>query len=163
MVTIQIEQLSFESFGEFGSFTDMMDPTGYHLSGPCHKFFRDKILYSNNNATPVAFSALQVKKPENLIITSMEYHSYAAEVLMPLDGDVLLCLVPANGGSLSGEEAKAFLVPQGTMVALYTGVWHALPISQKEPHTNMMVVLPERTYHNDLHLADLDQPVVLQV
>lgn len=161
MFHIPLERLSPETFREFGCFADMSAPNGYSLDGPAHKFFRDTLVYTNNTALPTSFSTLQVKKPDRFAVAGMEYHNYAAEAIMPLDNDVILCLAPANGGTLSKDEIRAFLVPKGTMVLLRTAVWHALPMSKEEPWANLLIVLPERVYHNDLVLGDLDEEVVL--
>lgn len=163
MTIKKVETLSLESFQDFGEFTNMTNPTGYYLEGPCHQFYRDQILYPNNNVAPVAFSILQVKHLDELVVGSMEYHNYTAEAMLPLDGDVVVCLVPAHSNPLRADEARAFLIPKGTMIKIRTGVWHALPISVEESHTNMLVVLPERAYHNDLHLEALDSKIKLEL
>ena len=72
-----------------------------------------------------------------------------------IDGD-------AHGGNwhrqvslLSADKVEAFRVPQGYAVMCRPGVWHhaAFPVGDKP--VNVLIVLPERTYVNDVFVAKL--------
>ena len=98
-------------------------------------------------AKEVEESICRVAQRPNVVDTS-EYHSAAWEGNLPLDGDVVLHLAPANRGKIDADAFEAFLVPKGTLVILKPGVWHFAPYAV-EGEVSTLVVLPERTYAND--------------
>ena len=70
-----------------------------------------------------------------------------------MDDDVILHVAPASKEPVP-QLTEAFLVPKGTAVRLNPGVWHlaALPVNLDVAH--VLIVLPERTYHNDCIVVD---------
>ena len=105
-----------------------------------------EILVSGN--LPIAFSPLVSRKPEKMIITTVEYHNTTCEGVMPLDDDAILHVAPASKDPVP-ELTEAFYVPKGTFVKLNVGVWHlaAMPINLETAH--VMITLPERIYKSD--------------
>jgi ureidoglycolate lyase len=150
MKKLQIKQLTYENFHDFGSFASITDPSGYCLCGEYHKFYRDMVVSPVTTMSPTAFSALQVRKNPGFIVKGMEFHDLTNEVQMPIDDDVMLCVAPANGGNISEDEAEAFLVPKGTIIKLNTGVWHDVMYPIHNDIVNVLIVLPERVYKNDI-------------
>lgn len=144
MRQIKAKQITAENFKEFGSFTDLLNPTGYSLGD----FYQDRLKMHNSGSMQTAFSPLLVHKPEKMIVTTAEYHNYTQEGVLCLDDDVIVHVAPAGKDPVS-ELTEAFLVPKGTMVLLNTGVWHlsAIPVNKETAH--VLIVLPERTYFND--------------
>lgn len=144
MRQIKAKQITAENFKEFGSFTDLLNPTGYSLGD----FFQDRLKMHNSGSMQTAFSPLLVHKPEKMIVTTAEYHNYTQEGVLCLDDDVIVHVAPAGKDPVP-ELTEAFLVPKGTMVLLNTGVWHlsAIPVNKETAH--VLIVLPERTYLND--------------
>ena len=45
MITIKAEPLTVEGFSPYGSFSNVLDPSGYHIGGPYHDFYRDQAKY----------------------------------------------------------------------------------------------------------------------
>lgn len=144
MRQIKAKQITAENFKEFGSFTDLLNPTGYSLGD----FYQDRLKMHNSGSMQTAFSPLLVHKPEKMIVTTAEYHNYTQEGVLCLDDDVIVHVAPAGKDPVP-ELTEAFLVPKGTMVLLNTGVWHlsAIPVNKETAH--VLIVLPERTYLND--------------
>jgi len=83
-----------------------------------------------------------------------EYHDTCCEVVMPLDGDVLMHVAPAvPEREFPFDLAEVFFVPKGTLCCLRPGVWHHAPYAfgglVGQPVVNCLIALPERTYMND--------------
>ncbi|MBE3064911.1 MAG: ureidoglycolate lyase [Spirochaetes bacterium] len=79
-----------------------------------------------------------------------EYHDTCCEVVLPLDGDVLMHVAPAvPEKEFPFDSAEVFLVPRGTICCLRPGVWHHAPYAVGATVVNCLVALPERTYMND--------------
>ena len=150
MRTIQAKPLTHEAFAEFGSFYDLTDPKGHNLG----TFYHDHVLYPVSGNAPIGFSALVANKCE-LKVTKAEYHNTTAEILLPLDGDIILHVAPPSTVPVP-ELTEAFYVPKGTIVRMNTGVWHLAPLPVKEDVVHLMVALPERIYFNDCIVVDYD-------
>ena len=148
MRTIQAKPLSVEAFAPYGTYSDLLHPTGMDFNG----FYRDQVLMPLSGRMPVAFSPLTVRRAERKIVTSAEYHNYTPEGVLPLDDDMVLHVAPASNEPVP-QLTEAFLVPKGTMVCLRAGTWHlaAMPVNVEEGH--VLIVLPERTYFNDGHVV----------
>lgn len=144
MKQITAKPITAENFKEFGSFTDLLNPEGSSLGD----FYQDRLKMHSSGAMQMAFSPLLVHKPEKMMVTTAEYHNYTQEGILCLDDDVIVHVAPAGKDPVP-ELTEAFLVPKGTMVLLNTGVWHlsAIPVNLELAH--VLIVLPERTYHND--------------
>jgi ureidoglycolate lyase len=143
------KRLTPEAFRKFGTYACMITPSGPHLGGEPIQFFGDMI-QSTLGPVPVAsFSVCRVEK-RPFVINVSEFHDTCCEIVLPLDGDVLMHVAPA-GPSLEFPEglAEVFLVPRGTLACLRPGVWHHAPYALASDAVNCLIVLPERTYKND--------------
>jgi ureidoglycolate lyase len=49
------------------------------------------------------------------------------------------------------DQVEVFRVPKGTLITLRPGVWHCAPFAENADIVNILVVLPERTYANDIY------------
>ena len=62
-----------------------------------------------------------------------EYHDTCCEVVLPLDGDVLMHVAPAvPEKEFPFDQAEVFLVPRGTLCCLRPGVWHHAPYALRD-------------------------------
>jgi len=150
MKKIKVEQLSLEAFDEFGSFKNMINPDTERFGEvPC-EFFSDMIQLDLGGKGIASFSICRVEPRENVIETS-EYHSCCGEGMLPLDSDCIIHVAPATppGAYVPVEKIRAFLVPKGTMVTIKPGIWHYAPYAVEDKESNVVIVLPERTYAND--------------
>lgn len=161
MKQIKAEKLTVEAFAPFGSFCSFSEPAGYSLNGALHRFFPDRIL--SNVVGNMGMSPILVKKPEKYVVTQQEYHTTTAEVIFPINDDMLLHVAPRSAGTVANEYAKAFVVPKNTMVKLYAGVWHLCPLPVNEKELQAIIILPECTYANDCTVVDLPEEQQFEV
>ncbi len=158
MREIEAVQLSKDAFDAFGSYYNLVSPTGHNLGD----FYHDHVLYSVSGNEPIGFSALLTHRKEEMIITAAEYHNTTAEILLPLDGDIIIHVAPPSNKPVP-EQTKAFVVPQGTVVRLNTGVWHLAPFAVGQEVVHVMVALPERIYRNDCVVVDYKEEEFIQI
>lgn len=152
---IKAKRLTKENFAVYGQYSDMLDKNNAGFGSDAFVFYRDSIRYGT--AAPVlGLSTLSVKRDNKYQIMALEHHNHAAEVMMPMDDDMILCIVKAGSEEKpAAEEIEAFIVPKNTMVHLNPGVWHYMPLPVKNEEVNILIVLPERAYHNDLSSVDM--------
>ena len=146
MRKLTVKKLDREAFRPYGDFVSLLRPAEFYGDAPS-VFTPDMLQLPLAQHDLASFSICRVAQRPNVVDTS-EYHSAAWEGNLPLDGDVVLHLAPANRGKIDADAFEAFLVPKGTLVILKPGVWHFAPYAV-EGEVSTLVVLPERTYAND--------------
>jgi len=156
MKTVKIEELSVEKFLPFGSYAQHVNPKAEKIGAPPVEFFRDMVQLDLGGAAIVSFSTCRVEKREPIIDVT-EYHTATGEGILPLDNDILIHVGPATppGSPLPLDKIRVFRVPKGTMVILHPGVWHHAPFTINDAPTNVLIVLPVRTYANDCKVFPL--------
>ena len=155
MRKIKVEALTKEAFAPFGAYYNMENPDGYPLSGELHRFFPDRVTtYSSGK---LSFSPILVKKPEEMKITAAEYHTTTAELILPLNDDMIIHVAEPSAGVPIPQHTKAFLVPKNTLVKMNACVWHLAPLPANCDELCAMIVLPECTYINDCIVVDLKE------
>ncbi len=157
MITKQIEELTLESFIDFGKFARVVNPSTPKLGQKPVEFFRDILQLDLGHSTRASFSVLRAeRRPE--IIDAMEYHNTAAEMNLPLDNDILLYVAPASApDGFRSEDVRVFRVPLGTMVVINVGVWHQAIFVDHAEYVNVLVALPERLYANDCFVYNMKE------
>jgi len=157
MKTLKVESLSLESFQGFGVYCDMLNPASEKLGEPPIEFFRDMLSQTLGDCGIVSYSNCRIE-PRDLVIDVSECHSRTAEMLMPLDADVLMHVAPAGSpdAGFPTDKARVFHVPKGTMVVIKPGTWHHGPFCIGKASANVLVALPERTYANDCQTVHLE-------
>ncbi|MDD6449563.1 MAG: ureidoglycolate lyase [Lachnospiraceae bacterium] len=153
MRTIKAEPLTRESFAQFGEYYEMGNPEGYSLNGEIHRFFPDRVTESYEHR--LAFSPILVKKKEPMLITQLEYHTTTPEMIMPLNGDMIIHVAPVSAGTPVTDLTKAFYVKKWTLVKIRSAIWHLAPLPADEDELCAMIILPECTYANDCTVVDL--------
>ncbi len=153
MKTIKLEKISEKAFAPYGEFYTITKPSGHSLDGAIHSFYPDRVVGYFDK--PVGFSPLVVKKPNELKITAVEYHTTTNEVIIPLDDDMILHVAEPSGGVPITDKTKAFLVPKNTVVKLKACIWHLAPLPYKKDKLTALIVLPECTYINDCKVVEL--------
>lgn len=159
MRTIQAKPITVENFKAFGDFTDLFNPEGYSLGD----FYQDRVLMHASGNMQIAFSPLLIRKPEKMIIEKAEFHNTTLEGILCLDDDVIIHVAPASQEEPIPEMTEAFIVPKGTFVCLKTGTWHlsAIPLHQELAH--VLIVLPERIYHNDCMVVNYPEDQHIEI
>ena len=153
MRTIKAEPITNEAFAPFGQFYNMLDPKGHPLCGELHSYYPDRLTAAAFKN--VGYSPIAVKKPAEYVITAQEYHNTTWEMILPLNDDMLLHVAPASAGVSVNEQAKAFIVPKGTLVKINAAIWHLCPLPIHEELLSAMIVLPECTYASDCTVVEL--------
>ena len=103
MKSLKVEELTNETFREYGSFSDMLHPTGTFLGGIPARFFRDRVVANYDPTSLVAFGVNEISPREKNLIEKTEHHFNTCEVLMPMDGDLYLAVGPARKAPDYGE------------------------------------------------------------
>ncbi len=155
MKKIKVEQLSKQAFAPFGAYYDMANPDGYALSGELHNFYPDRLTAYHDGQ--VGFSPITVKKPKQMKITQIEYHTTTCEIILPLSDDMILHVAPPSAGKPLPELTKAFIVPKNTLIKMNACVWHLAPLPANADSLTAMIILPECTYMNDCIVVDLKE------
>jgi len=155
MKTIKVEKLSVEAFAPYGEYYTMDKPDGHPLCGAIHRFYPDRVTaYQGGN---VGFTAITVKKPETMLITQIEYHTTTAELIMPLNDDMILHVAQPSAATPITEKTRAFLVPKHTLIKMKACVWHLAPLPANADELSALIILPECTYMNDCKVVDLTE------
>lgn len=154
MNTLPVQDLSLEKFNRYGQFADMLNVEGDFIGEKPIIFFRD-MLRQDLKDTAVCYSILQVESREKVVNVS-EYHDHTAEMIMPMDCDIIVHVAPANcGAPVPADKIELFRVPKGTMIILRPGVWHHAPFPINAEKANILIGLPERLYATDCKVAEI--------
>lgn len=155
MKKIKVENLTKEAFAPYGVYYDMSAPQGHALHGEIHSFFPDRLTAYHQGQ--VAFSPILVKKPTEMKITQVEYHTTTSEIIMPLNDDMIIHVAEPSAGVPITDKTKAFLVPKNTLIKMNACVWHLAPLPANADELTAMIILPECTYMNDCTVVDLKE------
>ncbi|HHT10352.1 MAG TPA: ureidoglycolate lyase [Atribacter sp.] len=154
MSTVQIQPLTYETFQKYGDFVqiDKVSPEKYQRIGqPPIEFYPDLVL-QNLGSSILGVSLCRVF-PRDLKIEVTEHHNDTEEGMLPLDGDVLIH-VGASAEKSEDMKVEIFEVPKLTLVRLKIGVWHHAAYAKGDQPVNVLILLAERTYHNDCEVEN---------
>lgn len=146
MLKLKVKKLDREAFRPYGDYVELLRPDSFYGDAPT-MFTPDMLQLPLAQHDLASFSICRVAPRANVVEIS-EYHSAAWEGNIPLDGDIVVHVAPANRSQIEADKFEAFLIPKGTMVTFKPGVWHFAPYAVNGP-VSTLVVLPERTYAND--------------
>ncbi len=153
----KVKELSLDSFKNYGTFSNMINPKALKIGAEPIEFFRDMTQLDLGGKGIASFSVCRVLKRPAVVDVS-EYHSSCGEGILPLDADCLIHVAPATpNGMVPASDIEIFRVPKGTFVALKPGVWHHAPFVSNSKCVNVLIVLPERTYANDCIVVPLEK------
>lgn len=161
MKKIKVQPLTPEAFNRFGSYVNMLEPSGDYIGEKPVLFYRDPVTMPIFGSA--AFSILEVYKQDKMIINAAEYHNYTGEIIMPLDDDAIIHVAPATGKIPIPGKTVAFYVPKGTLLRLNTGVWHLSPFPVHVEVLHCLIVLPERVYANDCYVVQYEQKDCMEI
>ena len=156
MSKLLIRELTLANFAKYGFFTNVLNVTGVSFESRYYSFFRDVSLMKVGTDM-TAFSVCIIKK-RPFVIDILEQHSKTHEAFISLDGDALLQVAPASQNGIPPmEDIEVFFVPKGILITLKCGVWHHAPFAYGCASSNILVVLPERTYANDCTTYEIEE------
>jgi ureidoglycolate lyase len=155
MKEIEVKELSRDKFHVYGDYQDLLHAAeDYKRSGATNIFVPDCITLTLGNNLPVAVSVARVSKTETIIET-VEYHKFTCEGIMPIDGDCIIFVSPASF-RIDTADIEAYRVPKGTFVQLQPGVLHGRQFTLDTLSVNVLILLPQRTYANDIVFEHLE-------
>jgi len=96
-------------------------------------------------------------------ITKIEYHIFADEGILPLDGDIVILVgCPTGPDDPSVSDLHAVLVPAGVFVSLLAKARHSPPMSLDDKAVHVMIILPEDTPEMDYEVTKLAEGVCIR-
>jgi len=152
-----------ERFSIYGAYSDMLNPKGIKFGDETFEFYRDMIKLTLGNSNTASFSLCRIfQRP--LVINASEYHNYTGEMIIPLDGDILMHVGPATAnGVVPVEDIEIFRIPKGVVVCVNPGVWHYAAFVYGCDSVNILVALPERTYMNDCFVVEIPKEKQIEI
>lgn len=161
MAKLEVQLLSSEGFRPYGTIASLTPPAEKPLvdNGPI-KFWPDcggVLSAGMTGGNQLSIGVCQVGWRE-LVIDTVEYHDFASEGILPIDGAIYLHVAAPTADDCSPDEEnfEVFLVPMGTMVILKPGVWHHAPFATYPGAVvNTMIILPQRTYKIDCDFCNV--------
>lgn len=159
-----IKELNREDFNKYGSYAKMLDPEGaIKFGAEPIEFYRDMIQLNMGNSNTASFSLCRLLK-RDYVIEASEFHNYCGEMIIPIDGDILMHVGPAiDTDKIPVEEIEVYRIPKGTIVCINPGVWHQAAFAYECDSVNILVTLPERTYMNDCNLIKLEPEQYIKI
>lgn len=155
MITKGIKELNVIEFSKYGNYTSVLNPDAVKFGSEPIEFYRDMIQLGLGQSTTVSFSLCRLLKRE-FIVEASEYHNYCGEMIIPVDGDILMHVGAASDSDkVPVEDIEIYRIPKGTVVCIRPGVWHQAAFAYNCDSVNILVALPERTYATDCHLIKL--------
>lgn len=149
MKELKVQELSREKFRIYGNYQDVLHVAEeFGRTEGTNIFIPDLLTLTLGNNLPVSISVARVSECES-VIEGVEYHKFTCEGILPLDGDCNIFVGPA-GFRLNMDSIEAYHVPKGTFVQLNPGVLHGRQFVFNIPCVNVLILLPQRTYANDL-------------
>lgn len=155
MKKIPVQELSREAFRPYGDYVQLIRPASEFDPNRPVSFTPDMLTLDLQRFSVASFSICRVS-PRERVVGMSEYHSYTAEGICPLDGDILIH-VGKPGPKPLADTMAVFKVPYGTMVTLKPGVYHMGPFTEGDNPVNVIIVLPVRTYANDCVFVKHDE------
>lgn len=166
---IKVKELNQDTFAAYGS---VLDWKGTKLSSTSENHdYWDGVAQMHPDGTQVC-SFLRTKKSTKAQIDEMECHYKTEELLVALQGDIVITVAEPNPAKTAPDEStlSCFTLKQGSGVVLKAGLWHALPCTDVPGGSMMLVVFKKDTSYSeeenvttDIHFAGLGQPFYLEL
>ncbi len=165
----KVKVLNRKDFEMYGS---VLDWKGAKLSSisEYHDYWDGVCEFQSEGKMVCSF--LRIKKNISETIDEMECHFNTDEILVVLEGDIVINVALAGVTSESPDEStiKSFYVKQGSGVILKPGIWHALPCNVSFKSSMTFIVFKKNTSYcedknidTDIHFAKLENPFKLEL
>ncbi|RPJ39026.1 MAG: hypothetical protein EHM21_16125 [Chloroflexi bacterium] len=158
---LPILDLTPTSFAPYGSIIEQPARPN-DAGGPGWQWWGELVKMEGGDR-PYAIGFLDLK-PDSPRFDWAERHLHTDELIVPLTGDCLLYVAPAEYLSEPGrlpelDHFQVFRVRQGQAVLMKKGVWHGAPLAGDGP-AKVLVILQYNSGKQDLHLVRFeDTPV----
>ena len=159
----QTVSITNEKFLPYGSIADITNPWGYYSMGEAPSVFHsDIVIVPNVDPAPAAFGSLRVDKHPH-IMEYVKYNTYACEIMMPLDDDMIMYAGPASNDAIELDKLEAFFVPKGTLVVFRAYTWYGAPYPVHNEQGAVLICLPKRTYLNNTKKCFLEKDDFVEI
>ena len=154
---LKARELTVEAFAPYGSFV---------LASECLKDTGEPIAYvpeQLNVALCGSDAAIGVCRvaPQQKVMGSMESHAHTEEGWILINGAGVAAF-GRPGADADAAQYEAFLIPQGTILSLKTGVWHFGPFPVNGEALYAYAILPPGTPENDLIMSELKESIEIE-
>ena len=165
----KVEELNSNDFIKFGSVLDWKDAKLSSTSAN-HDYWDCVSEFDPKGALVCSF--LRIKKSIDMPIDEMECHYNTEEILVVLEGDIVINVAMANQKQNAPDEStiSSFYVKQGTGIMLKPGIWHALPCTVSSKSSMTFIVFKKNTSYcedinaeTDIYFAKLKFPFILEL
>ncbi|MHB1459569.1 MAG: ureidoglycolate lyase, partial [Armatimonadota bacterium] len=154
-----VNELTQEAFSEFGKVLGIPDcePT---IGDDVHQAWigiSDTMGIGQSSGKQITALRIHTNPP---CFEKMEKHESSAEAFIPLDGQSVLVVAPADASTESGGPdmscTKAFLMDGSKGVLMKRGTWHALPWKLTDKATFLVLVDDSIISSNDLNITPVE-------
>ncbi len=155
MERVTVTRVSPASIAQYGSVVTV--PTGSTTSeGPGYKFWSDIAHYRIDGETEVGICT--VFSGAKQTISGAERHTRTPEILLPIDGPLILPLVREAHGKYVVDP---FLVEVGEAVIIDRGVWHGPCFPVNQPTESYFVIFRRGTPVEDVEKCEIPLTEIL--
>lgn len=98
-------------------------------------------------------------------LEKLERHLATPEVLVALDGEVVVCAAPpgTDPSRCSADEVHGFVLRQGQGLWMAKGTWHWIPFPTGRQPVRMLLLFREATGDRDLEVVPLSAPLAVAI
>jgi ureidoglycolate hydrolase len=154
---MKIQTLEKKTFAEFGEILSMDDVPSVDTANEFD--FHDTaqgIKLASRCCTGVLSCRHRPRK-----VVKMERHHESSEVIVALDGDIVMMMAPSDDELENNTRIRAFMIKQGQAIVMKPNTWHWIPFPVDKHDVHALVLFKDETGANDLHFRDLTVPIVL--
>ncbi len=152
-ITLQPKPLDAQSFARYGHIIshNKREPA-YHC--PEFDFYAD--IAVQEFGYEVAFGMVTARAVTNTANT-FERHQRTAELIAPLNGDVIVVLGPrSHDGPPADDQFEAFHIVSGTAIIVNAGIWHFAPLAISDD-VSILIGFRNGTPSEDLEVHNLEE------
>lgn len=154
---MKIQALEQEAFAEFGEILSMDDVPSVDSA---NEFAFHDTAQGIRLASHCCTGVLSCRNRPRKVV-KMERHHESSEVIVALDGDVVMVMAPSDDELENNTRVRSFLIKQGQAIVMKPNTWHWIPFPVDKQDVHALVLFKDATGANDLHFRDLTVPIVL--
>jgi len=143
---VKIENISKESFKEFGEVIEMPVKSEPTVAVETVTFWKQQAMFAIDGEIEVG--VLKVKKMD-MVFDELENHFKTATGLICLDGDCVIGVTSPADAVPSASDVKAFMVPQGQLFVLAEKCWHSPTYPVDKDEITLLVIFKKDSLDND--------------
>jgi ureidoglycolate lyase len=161
---LKVETLTRDSFAPYGSIVSKPDTSPTSKMEGLDYWAGVSTLPDVQGPFDVGYAVLE---PRPFVQDHFERHMRTPELLMPVDGDMIVVVGhadhPDEPGRLPAKDRyAAFKVPEGVAIIMKSGVWHWAPFPVDSP-LRMLVIYRSGTAQDDGYVIPLDTEDRLEI